>query len=62
MAAREMTVKQEGDVLVIRLPMQEPTPSSSGKTMVVATTHGNVVTNIKVDGKPVKIGINAFVK
>lgn len=59
--SNELSVKIEGDVLVIRIPMQEPTESSSGKTLVVATTHGNIPTDVKVDGKVVKLGLNAYI-
>ena len=48
--------------LVVTMDMQEPTPSASGKTLVVATTHGNQPTTVQVDGKPVIIGLNAYIK
>ena len=48
--------------LIIEIDMQEPTPSASGKTLVVASTHGNVVTDVMIDGKPVTIGLNAYIK
>lgn len=48
--------------LIIEIDMQEPTPSASGKTLVVASTHGNVVTDVLIDGKPVTIGLNAYIK
>jgi len=48
--------------LVITIPLQKPTPSATGKTLVVATTHGNMVTTATVDGKPVTIGLNAYIK
>ena len=35
---------------------------ASGKTLVVATTGGNVATAATVDGKPVIVGLNAYVK
>lgn len=57
-----MQVKIEGKDLVIRIPMQAPTPSTSGKTLAVATTHGNTVTTALVDGKPLTIGLNAYIK
>ena len=57
-----MEAKIEGKELVIRLPLQEPTPSASGKTLVVASTHGNVVTTVTMDGKPITIGVNAYIK
>ena len=57
-----MDVKIENGKLTIAIDLQEPTPSASGKTLVVATTHGNVVTERVVDGKPVVIGLNAYIK
>lgn len=47
--------------LVITMPLQTPTPSSSGKTLVVASSRGNVKTSVLVAGKPVTIGVNAYV-
>ncbi len=47
--------------LVIRLPIGKPVPSSSGKTLVVASSHGNQKTDAKVDGKPIVIGVNAYI-
>jgi hypothetical protein len=57
-----MEVKIENGKLYIEIPLQEPTLSTSGKTLVVATTHGNVTTTATVDGKPVVIGLNAYIK
>ncbi|MFZ4592385.1 MAG: hypothetical protein ACOYN6_15395 [Ignavibacteria bacterium] len=57
-----MDAKIENGKLTIVIDLQEPTPSASGKTLVVATTHGNVVTECVVDGKPVTIGLNAYIK
>ena len=51
----------EGKELVIRIPVQEPTPSASGKTLVVATTRGNVKTDVMVLGRPLTIGLNAYI-
>jgi hypothetical protein len=48
--------------LVITIPMQTPTPSASGKTLVVATTSGNKTTEVEVQGKPVIVGLNAYIK
>ncbi len=53
--------KIEGNELIIRISLQEPAPSSSGKTLVVATTRGNIQTDAKVNGKPVTIGVNAYI-
>lgn len=57
-----MNVKIEKNELVIRIPLVEPRPSQSGKTIVVATTSGNVVTDCQHPAikKPIKIGLNAY--
>lgn len=47
---------------VIEIELQPPTPSASGKTLVVASSHGNVATTATVEGKPVIIGLNAYVR
>ena len=57
-----MDVKIENGKLIISIDMQTPTPSASGKTLVVATTHGNMVTDCVIDGKPVVVGLNAYIK
>ena len=36
-------------------------PSKSGKTMLVASSGGNVSTSAIVDGKPVPVGLNAYI-
>lgn len=56
-----MNAKIEGNNLVITIPMQAPRPSASGKTLVVATTGGNKATSAIVDGKPITIGVNAYI-
>jgi len=57
-----MTVEVKGDNLVITAPIQKnPAPSKSGKTLVVASSHGNVRTTVEVLGKPVTVGFNAFI-
>lgn len=57
-----MKVTIEGNELVIRMPMQEPRPSASGKTLVVASTSGNKTTDVMVQGQPVVIGLNTYIK
>ena len=57
-----MQVSIEGDELVIRMKMlDKPTKSKSGKTLLVATSGGNVVTDALVDGRAVTIGLNAYI-
>jgi hypothetical protein len=57
-----MKVTIEKNELVIRLPLQEPTPSGSGKTLVIASTHGNQKTGVQFKGKEVTVGVNAYIK
>lgn len=57
-----MTVTIEGNVLVVRIEMQKPTPSASGKSLTVATTRGNVETEAEVDGKRIVLGLNAYIR
>ena len=59
--ADELSVTREGDTLVIRIPLQAPTPSASGKTLVVASTRGNQKTAVQIDGKDLYLGVNAYV-
>lgn len=55
--------KIEKGRIIISLPLNaEPTPSASGKTLVVASSHGNVATTAVVQGKPVVVGINAYIR
>lgn len=48
--------------LIITIPITTPTLSASGKTFSVASSHGNQPTAATVDGKPVIIGLNAYIK
>ena len=55
--------KGQPATLVVRVPVNaEPPLSSTGKTRIVASTHGNQATEITVNGQPVKVGLTAFVK
>ena len=50
-----------GDILVIRAPLSEPTVSKSGKTLVVASSRGNKETDAQVNGKNIVVGLNAYI-
>lgn len=57
-----MEVKIEGSNLVIRIPIISPARmSGSGKTRLVATSSGNKPTTVIVEGKPVTVGVNAYI-
>lgn len=59
-----MKVTIEKNELVIRLPLEDPKLSGSGKTMVFASTHGNLKTDCMhpVSKKPITVGVNAYFK
>lgn len=57
----KVTIK--GDQMTIVLDLEkDQQPSKSGKNITIASTHGNEVTDCTYKGKPVKIGVNAFIK
>ena len=57
-----MQVSQKGNNPIITLPLfNEPRLSKKGATRLVASSGGNVLTPVTVDGHNVKIGINAFI-
>ena len=56
-----MKVEVIGGDMVITIPMGTPTPSASGKTLVVASSRGNQATGLIIQGKPVIIGLNAYI-
>jgi len=59
---KQLTATIESGYLVIRVPLNPtPTRSASGKTLVVATSHGNKQTEVEVQGKPVFVGVNAYI-
>lgn len=58
-----MKVEIKGKKLVIEIDMEDPpVRSASGKTLVIASSRGNTVTTATVNGKPVTIGLNAYIK
>ena len=57
-----MEARIENGNLIITIPTQTPAPSVSGKTLVVASSHGNKVTECLVDGQPLTVGVNAYIK
>ena len=56
-----MKVTIEKNELVIRIPMQKPTASSTGKTLVVASSRGNQKTDCIVNKQQVVVGVNAYI-
>lgn len=59
---RSAKIDEQAKTITLILDLQEPTPSATGKTLVLATTHGNVPTDVQVNGKPVIVGVNAYIR
>lgn len=56
-----VTAEVKGSKVILTLDLSgSGTPSTSGKTMVIASTHGNQP--VKVNGKVFKVGVNVFTK
>ena len=61
--ATRARIEQGGKLLVIEIDIEgAPTPSASGKTLVVASSRGNVATAAVVQGQPVTVGVNAYIR
>ena len=56
-----MKVEIKGKDLVITIPMTQPTQSATGKTLSIASSHGNKETDVKVNDKSVFVGLNAYI-
>jgi hypothetical protein len=56
-------VEIKGKQLIITMELDsDPSPSKSGKNLVLASTHGNEKTSCEFKGQPITIGVNAYVK
>ncbi len=61
-ATKKLTAAIEEGYLVIRVPMN-PTPvrSSTGKSRIIANSHGNKEVEVQVQGQSVFVGVNAYI-
>ena len=57
-----LTAEIKGGKLIITVDLDTPTPSASGKTLVVASSRGNAATTATVNGQPVIVGLNAYIR
>ena len=63
MEAIMITAKIENGNLVITAPLISPPElSKSGKSLLVASSYGNMTIDCKVNGRPITIGLNAYIK
>ena len=57
----DIETRIEGNDLIITCDLEEPAPSASEKTFIIASTRGNMKKSLTVDGKPLTIGLNAYI-
>ena len=57
-----MKTSIKDNILHIEIPLRAPHPSATGKTLTVASSNGNKETEARIDGKPVIVGVNAYIK
>ena len=50
------------NTLYIEIPLHAPRPSATGKTLTVASSNGTRETEATINGKPVVVGVNAYIK
>ena len=55
-----MKVQVEGNEIHIILPISKQS-SKSGKSIIVASTHGSRRTEAEIDGKSVTVNVNAYI-
>jgi hypothetical protein len=53
---------KNGKLIITIDTNKKPTPSASGKSLVVCSSHGNQPTDVVIDGKPLYIGVNGYIK
>ena len=55
-------IDEKKKIITITAPLGALAPSASGKTLVVASSHGNQTTTAMVKGSPVVVGFNAYIR
>ena len=55
------TINTDRKTISFELPLEALTPSKSGKSRVGAATRGNKATTAVIDGRPVMLGVNAYI-
>jgi hypothetical protein len=57
----QVTIDKQQKTLTITMPLQSARTSATGKTRVIASTHGCHVTELNRLGRPIVVSANAFV-
>lgn len=57
-----MEVVKKGKQLIITIDLRPDPKRTPGGNMLVASSGGNQVTEVMIDGHPVVVGVNAYYK
>jgi hypothetical protein len=57
----EINVSREKNTLRIEVPIERPWLSKSGKTVLIASTHGSKMTSAKYKNRNILLLLNAFI-
>lgn len=58
-----MHVEMKDKKLIVVIPLEDPIgDSASGKTLLIASSHGNQKTDLLYKGQPVIVGLSAYVR
>ena len=55
-------IDDKANTITLVMKLEDPKASKSGKTMVLASTHGNQPTGVNINGQAVIAGINVYVR
>lgn len=57
-----VTINEKEKTVTITLPLNtNPSASKSGKSLLVATTRGNINSGVQFKGKPLVVSVNAYI-
>ena len=57
-----INVTSDKNTIMIEIPLEKPWLSQSGKSLLVASTHGTKMTDVRYKGRNVSILLNAFIR
>ena len=57
----KVTIDTKKKELTITMPLMDPKPSKSGKSLTIASTLGNFRSDTLFEGKRVTVGVNAYI-
>lgn len=54
-------LSEDGKRILIEADIETLKPSASGKTLVVASSRGNMKTDVEIAGKKLVVGMNCYI-